>query len=447
MVSRDGMRVFFQAPAASDGNVYMRIDGTTTVQLNVSEKSVAESPQGASLWTASADGTRVFFTTAEGLVNGDDDANADFYMYDVDGAPGHHLTLVSRDGAPADTDGVLGAIGASNDGHYLYFMMSGQLVAGEPTLGAERGLYAWHDGVVRYVGSFEYLNDTLANDLDAPWFLITTTSMARVSGDGSHVVFLSSKDGGFRGRAGFVGYDHGSGCVNGSCQEVYVYGADTDVLQCASCNPSGAAATTDAQVNTRTDVDSSNVTSTAHLSRALSDDGRFVFFNTQESLVADDVNGRVDAYEYDVALSKVQVLSTGRSSSNSYFLDASGSGRDVFFVTRERLVGWDSDENYDLYDARVNGGVSDPPTSPPVCTGDSCQQASAAEPSVAVVGSGPFKGRGNIEDRFRARQSKPQRRCKYGTRRSARRAKVRCAPRHGSRTRRGQRRVGRGGAK
>ena len=76
------------------------------------------------------------------------------------------------------------------------------------------------------------------------------------------------------------------------------------------------------------------------------------------------------------------LISTGQSAQPSYFGDASTDGTDVFFFTRQSLVGQDQDENYDVYDARVNGGiaaqnpaavgavhrrnVSHPPEAPPV---------------------------------------------------------------------------------
>jgi hypothetical protein len=35
----------------------------------------------------------------------------------------------------------------------------------------------------------------------------------------------------------------------------------------------------------------------------------------------------------------------------------SASGSDVFFLTRDQLVPRDGNQNYDIYDARVDGGV------------------------------------------------------------------------------------------
>lgn len=429
MISADGTRVFFQAPAGS-GNVYMRVDGATTVQLNASEKAAPESPQGATLWTASADGRRIFFSTGEGLVDGDDDGSEDYYMYDVDAPAGDRLTLVSRDGEPSDVDSGLGVIGASEDGHYLYFMMVGQLVAGEETL--VPGLYVWHDGSVRYAGNFADISDVGLNSLNSPWFLNDLASMARVAADGSHVLFAATDDGGFSGRGGFGGFDHGTSCSASGCREFYVYNGSSGQLRCASCDPSGAEPTGRAQVNTKVEAYASDVTMTSHLNRALSSDGRWAFFNSPDALVPEDVNGRVDAYQYDTLSDQVSLLSSGRSSDDSYFLEASASGRDAFFATREQLVGWDVDGSYDLYDARVGGGLPEPVAPAPACSGDACKGALAAPVVPLAAASGSFEGSGNV------RHAK-HKRCKHGKRRIVRRGKVRCVRRKAHRGRRAAR--------
>jgi hypothetical protein len=110
--------------------------------------------------------------------------------------------------------------------------------------------------------------------------------------------------------------------------------------------------------------------------------------------VAADANGQVDAYEYDVQSGIARLLSSGRDTAGSYFLDASANGDDAYFVTREQLVGWDVDRAYDLYDARVGGGFPDPPLSPPACTGDACRGQAHAAPPVVSLGSATLVGSG-----------------------------------------------------
>ena len=76
-------------------------------------------------------------------------------------------------------------------------------------------------------------------------------------------------------------------------------------------------------------------------SRVLSDQGR-VFFDSADALVPQDTNGREDVYEYEPqgvgscarAGGCVSLISSGTSSEESVFLDASETGNDVFFLTR-----------------------------------------------------------------------------------------------------------------
>src|SRR5664280_437074 len=52
----------------------------------------------------------------------------------------------------------------------------------------------------------------------------------------------------------------------------------------------------------------------------------------------------------------VALISSGSSSHESAFLDASESGDDVFILTTAQLGGADTDKSYDVYDAHVCSG-------------------------------------------------------------------------------------------
>jgi dipeptidyl aminopeptidase/acylaminoacyl peptidase len=376
MVSEDGRRIFFQTPAGTDsGAIYMREDGVRTVQL----------AQDGQLWTASADGSRVFFTTSESLLPEDTDSSRDLYMYDANAPANARLTLVSASGTVNEGD-VGGVIGASADGRYVYFVCSGQLVAGEPPADIA-GLYVWHDGHLAFIGS---LRDSGEGKLNGPRTEFTfegTTSTSRVSPDGRHLLFMTHDDTGFRGHGGFGGYDHAGH------RELYLYSADTGRLVCASCDPSGRAATADALTDQRKGAAVSEKTS--KLSHALSDDGQHVFFTTAEALVAGDTNGVADAYVYDTAGATVRLLSSGVDPSPSYFIDASDDGNNAFFVTRQRLVRWDTDNSYDLYDARVGGGFPEPVAAAPECAGEGCLPQGTRAPVGSLPGSAGYNGAGN----------------------------------------------------
>ena len=147
-----------------------------------------------------------------------------------------------------------------------------------------------------------------------------------------------------------------------------------------------------------------------------------MFFTTEDSLVAGDSNGKRDAYVYDRPSDSVRLVSSGKSPANSYFLDASSSGDDVFFITRERLAGWDVDDNYDLYDARVNGGLPDPIAVRGGCSGDACQGPLGSAPAAVTGASATVGGSGNAtphrQNRLkavaRARCARPKVRRKIG---------------------------------
>jgi hypothetical protein len=442
-ISADGSRIIFTDNSSTgdgSGVLYMRIDHTTTQQINASEKSIPDAPQPATFQAASADGKRVFFITAEQLTSDDQNNVPDLYMYDSDGSPGARLTRLSTSDIPGNFGNVVkGVVGASDDGHYVYFIATGQLIAGKPDLALNHGLYLWHDGQLAYVG--ELAEDQLdeLRDLSSNWGLFP--SNVRVTPDGRHVLFAAHSGVGLLSAHGGVDYDQGvNNCQIGhGCTEFYVYSADTNALACATCDMRLAAATADAMIAAR--VDNGGATTTFHTNRAISDDGRFVFFSTAEALVPGDTNGKIDAYEYDVATKKQYLLSSGTSTTDSYFMDASGTGDDAFFVTRERLVGWDGDSSADLYDARVRGGFPEPSQAPP-CVGDACHGATSAPPSEVSPASSTSVGGGNVRGIVTKSKPKPLH-CKRGYVKQRVKGKVKCVkrpkrhPARHTRTRRG----------
>jgi hypothetical protein len=309
VISSDGSRISFTVPASDDPSgtqqLYLRDDhGTadtaddTTVRVSASEKTIPDSPQSAQYMDASADGRYVFFTTAEQLTDEDTNNAIDLYRYDVQAAAGHHLVLISADHAPGDPAAdVEGMMGVSDSGDYAYFMATGQLVAGAPIppdpANPGHEIYLWHSGTLSYIGRLNSILDTL-RDLGNNGWLLALPKTARVSHDGRHLLFST-----YDGSALAPGYDHGA-CANGvasTCQEFYTYDADTGLVSCATCNPTGAPASANAEVNVR--INPSGSATTWHLSHAMSEDGRYVFFSTREALVPQDHNNAIDAYEYD----------------------------------------------------------------------------------------------------------------------------------------------------
>ena len=361
-VSDDGSRIYWQdAPSFGVGALYLREGGQTVL---VSERQSDGSAQSAQFWHAARDGSKAYLTS-EGRLTGDASPTAnDLYQYDAGSAKLVDLTPDSTDPNGASVEFVLGT---SDDGSYVYFIAFGALAAG--AVSGSPNVYAWHDGTTRLVG-------TLANAAGS-------SPNSRVSPDGRYL--------------GFVFSDQISGPHPQNAQpfdEAYLYDYQDDSLVCASCLPNGLQPTGDVRLQEDSFFRDSFEAFKAGASRNVSDGGRF-FFESPDALVPTDTNGKLDVYEYQAG--QVHLISTGRADTDSFFGDASASGNDVFLTTRERLVGQDQDDNYDLYDARVSGGLAaqNPPSSGPPCQGATCQTGSFA-PGAPLAASISFGGPGNL---------------------------------------------------
>jgi hypothetical protein len=142
-----------------------------------------------------------------------------------------------------------------------------------------------------------------------------------------------------------------------------------------------------------------------------------LFFDSPDALVPQDTNGLEDAYEYEpVGVGScaeasatfgmasggcVSLISSGQSSGESIFMDASENGNDVFFATNSKLTGEDYDTAYDVYDAHVCSSElpcrSEIVVPPSCASGDSCKAAPSPQPE--IFGSAPsatFSGIGNV---------------------------------------------------
>ena len=134
----------------------------------------------------------------------------------------------------------------------------------------------------------------------------------------------------------------------------------------------------------------------------MTSDGSRVFFESDDALTGVTTNHSRDVYEWersgtgtcDQAPGCVSLISTGTAGEASVFLDASEDGSDVFFLTRQPLAGGDSDQEVDVYDARVGGGYTAAEATG--CTGTVCQGLPAATPTFATPSSVTFEGTGNF---------------------------------------------------
>ncbi len=423
-----------QSPIGPKGECIVSGDACT-VQIDAGEpQCVAEAKCGGGggrFWTASADGSRVFFTdcvkltsnstanSSGGCQSKEEEAESqptgnDLYEYDVVSRRLTDLTVDSKPGDPLGAD-VQGVTGASEDGSYVYFVANGLLARG--AIDGGHNLYVLHDGVTQLIGTLSSadneINRIFGNTARrGDWRGALSERTAEVTPDGHDLAFMSAQP--------LTGYD------NGGQKEAFVYDALTGKISCASCDPSGLATSGNS-------LGIGNYLPTSvhpgFMDRFISDDGNRVFFETREALVPQDVNGLQDVYEWErngagscQAVLPGQpehgclyILSGGESSDSAFFIDADASGENVFFTSRGKLNPQAHDENVAVYDARVNGGFDIPSLA---CTGSGCQGVPPAPPIFATPSSATFNGVGNFSPPARSvARSKPKSKavlCKRG---------------------------------
>ena len=274
VISADGSRVFWTAVETKEAGeefvyrpkaLYVRendaqpqseVEGeyctepgkACTVQIDAAEPECASCASGGGkFWTASSDGSNVFFTD-EGRLTGSSTAatgEPDLYEYEVNGKSGEPGTLtdltVTKTGAHADVQGV---VGASEDGSYVYFVADGVLTEGknleekEPVAG-QPNLYLHHDGETTYVATLSVEDGDAVKpfELEAEggaigdWQAAIGDRTAEVTPNGHDLAFVSNQE--------LTGYHNKNDNV--SLDEVFLYEVGSGELRCVSCNPTGEA--------------------------------------------------------------------------------------------------------------------------------------------------------------------------------------------------------------
>jgi hypothetical protein len=368
-ISRDGSRIIFMATpeGGSSRQLYMRKSGTSTVWVSQSEGStpVAE-PSEVGFETMTPDGHQVFFTTSSRLLDSDPGGpGLGLYRY-TDGPNPEaesNLTFIARINPSQDGPQVKGV---STDGSHVYFFSGAN-----ETLPKE-GLYLWDDGTIHFVGP---------GDAEGTGSIVRFT---QVSANGEYFAFLDSRQ--------ITAEDTGLTPQGAHYQAMYVYSEASEKLTCASCPPSGAAMTANAEVVPSATGSVAEVNMPIR-QNFLSSNGKYVFFSTAQALLPQDTNRLNDVYEYDTETGKLSLLSSGSGEKGAWFANASPSGQDVFIATAQRLTASDTDTLVDLYDARIDGGLAEPPPPPVPCDGDACQGVPSAAPTFNT--SSGFEGLGN----------------------------------------------------
>jgi hypothetical protein len=404
VISEDGSRVFWTdlAAGANENHIFVRenagqpespvVNGACTVPTDACTVPVSAGP--ARYWAASADGKYAFYTEGEG-------EESELYRFDIEGGP-----TGTREMLTAPKAGVQGVVGVSKDGSTVYFVAQSVLAKNENSNGAKAGedvdsLYVLKEGgQPTFVAPLEeedgrssirQLSSVIGNTGD--WQPGLGHRTAEVTPDGESLVFMSE------GQKVDGHYEVASG---NNLEEVYVYDAETGVLSCASCGSEHGIPPVETRESERHLGALLPISDQlTYQPMSISEDGSKVFFDSAEPLVSDDTNGELDVYEWERDGSEscresagcVYLLSGGDASTSSFLIGGDATGNNVFFVTRAQLAPEDENENYDVYDARVNGLQR---VSPPACTGTGCQGVPATAPTFATPSSVTFEGVGNF---------------------------------------------------
>ena len=352
---------------------------------------------------ASMDGSKVLFTSEQPLVSGDTDSTSNLYECRLPGDSGGALAAVSpvnpcpdlvRVSVPVSSGGaeVQSVAAVSQDGSHVYFVAKGVL-SSEPDLSlppghqvAEQGeenLYVWEEPSASHPQG----RTAFIAPLSSAAFRL---GEAQTTPDGESLVFTSSAD--------LLPGD------TSTVPQVFLYEAQREALRWVSEGQGGSedgntttdpASLTSGQIGTH----NAHTSSLGEGRRVISEDGSVVVFQSSAALTAQVHGGRNNVYLWRGG--GLFLISDGTpAGSDEGFHSVAGligidaTGQNVFFTTEAPLVEQDSDEQSDLYDARVDGGFSVPRVDE--CSGEACQGALSAPPAPpSALGSISSGGAGN----------------------------------------------------
>jgi hypothetical protein len=450
-ISTTGERVIWEGEPAGTKRVHLYTRDMATgvsTQVDAPEAGVVlQEHENPVYQTASADGTKVFFTDEQQLTTvptTDASGAPSLYVFDVNTGKLADLTVPLTG---SESAGVLGLLpGASSDAATVYFVANGVLTStpnerGEtasrgncveeaaPVPGASCNLYVEHYDKVSKTWEAPAFIARLSNTDKPDWGEVTRLDLGEVtdsvSPSGEYFAFMSQ-----RSLTGYDNRDSNPASGGARAEEVYLFNRVSGALTCVSCNSTGAPPrgvfdTEQSGEGLGLLVDrvgaweghwlagslpgwtQSSAQQAFYQSRYLSDTGR-LFFDSAEPLVPAAENGKENVYEYERPgqgscagpSACVALISSGTSAQESAFLDASASGGDAFIVTASPLVASDIDTSFDVYDARVcsqaSPCVQSSVTTRTTCESEATCKAPAATAPVFAAPLSAATGTGNL---------------------------------------------------
>jgi hypothetical protein len=372
--------------------LWARVNGTTTFDVSASHcdrvaPAACNAPSNPTFVATTPDGSRVFFTTTQQLVNGDVDQTNDIYACDLPSGnpapaagkanPCSAFSQISvAEGGAAEVESVLTT---SEDGSTVLFTAKGVLAANEDPLeekavAGDENLYVWHQDPAHPAGQTSFVGKVAANDV--------IIGGAQATPDGHYVVFTSAIP--------LVETD------TDASRDVYRVDAETGKLDRVSTNILGVGG------NGPFDAFIPSFTSDGPKPGAVSDDGQKIVFTTSEPLAPVDGNGEPDAYLWTPSHTSListgavggGVSGTGINQGQGLLVAIDGSGHDIYFQTRGVLTPADVDTAVDIYDARVDGGFSFAEAA--ACSGEACQPPPSPSSPAPISPANKPNGEGNV---------------------------------------------------
>jgi len=415
-VSADGSVIYFKVPAEgcsagvpAVGELFARVQGTHTVSISEPSPSDCSAcdtdpsvSAGATFLGASTDGSKAFFATSQPLLGSEDGMN--IYEYDFDGPAGQKLTKLT-DGdwgvggpelAGSEENSETNAVKLSNDDSHLYFIARGVLdgvvnASGQAPVAGGENLYVLERDASAPQGRTSFVATLAPGDFEELNASCIGCQGATATPDGSYLVFASHAD-----------ITPGD---TSTARQIFEYDAQTGGLTRVSIGQGGF------NDDGNTDLfDASTPSEKRTKGLAVSNDGRYVAFESPDGLTPQALNGFEGEFEwhteeesgrerylaenvYEYHDGNVYLISDGQDTAQRektsavHLMGMSASGRDIFFSTADGLVSQDVDSGLDLYDARIEGGFPAPASVLPSCSGDACQGNLSSSPVLLAPGS------------------------------------------------------------
>lgn len=340
-MSASANRIFFTTPAVEGcgeaKEVYLRsLAAGTTTEISASQCTRVDcnAPQDVSFVGATPDGSSAFLVTAQQLTDDDHDTSSDLYRYDVGSGD---LQLLSGGSAEAEGNVNQADVYPSNDGSHVYFRATGVMVPGELTTGEK--LFLADGSGIHLVAAAEFPTEPQIQSSDSgeSALFVTSSKVAEEDTDAQ--------------------------------QDVYLYDAASEAVTRVSAGASGGNGPFDANIESPYALPELEP-GDKHPFYAIDASGDRVFFTTQEPLLPEDVNSKLDVYEWTEG--KLGLVTPGTEEVDSKFGGASRDGRSVLFGTSSTLAPADQDGgDVDFYSAQLGGGFPQlQPASP--CAGAPC---------------------------------------------------------------------------